>query len=67
MEKKQKKQPKDRNEAANELLRDEELENVSGGSPNGFPDERPPGLPGYRPPGLPGHRPGHGPGLPWWW
>ncbi len=47
MEEKQKKQPKDRNEAANEPLRDEELENVSGGvdwqvsDPNGrFPDDR---------------------------
>ena len=60
----EKKQSKDRNEAANEPLRDEELENVSGGSPNGFPDERPPGWPRHGPPGLPRHGP---PGLPWWW
>ena len=48
-----KKQPEDRNEAGSEPVRDEELENVSGGvhhwhhghhgsGPNGFPDERRP-------------------------
>ena len=43
----EKKQPKDRDEVDDEPLRDEELENVSGGNtgdwqsnPNGFPDRR---------------------------
>ena len=46
-----KKQPEDRNEAGNQPVRDEELENVSGGvasgidwgvsGPNGFPSRRP--------------------------